>query len=346
MEFNSLTYLICIVSFIVITFYLIPLAKSLRLVDLPSGRKKHQGEVPTLGGISIFISFSIGLFFININLSEYQNIFLTLFLILMIGVFDDIWDLSAKLKLLFHILAISFSINQTYLITSLGGIFGPIDIAMLPLTYAFTIFAIIGSMNAVNMSDGVDGLAALNSFFVFLVISFFSYNSNEEFVFLLSSIFASLLFAFLLFNLTFLGLKNKIFLGDSGTTLIGFVICVLLIILSQGEKQAIKPVTALWIMALPLIDTVAIIFRRIIKKRSPFSADREHLHHFFMRLGFNDRKTLLTVTIISISLSAIGIVMEIKNVPSILSFLVFLSIFILYYYLLSHSWKLLTKLKR
>ena len=112
MEFNSLTYLICIVSFIVITFYLIPLAKSLRLVDLPSGRKKHQGEVPTLGGISIFISFSIGLFFININLSEYQNIFLTLFLILMIGVFDDIWDLSAKLKLLFHILAISFSINH------------------------------------------------------------------------------------------------------------------------------------------------------------------------------------------------------------------------------------------
>ena len=345
MEFNYFPYLISIVSFIAITFFLIPFASILGLVDSPSIRKKHKGDIPLLGGISIFISFFIGLNFTNVNLLDYQFIFLSLLIIVVIGVIDDIWDLSASVKLLLHILAISIFIKQPYLISSLGGIFGPIDIALLPLTYLFTVFAIIGSMNAVNMSDGVDGLASLNSLIVFLVISIISFSTNKEFVFIISSIFSSSILAFLIFNLNFLGQKNKIFLGDSGTTQIGFVICLLLIHLSQGENPSIRPVTALWIMALPLIDTIAIIIRRIRKKRSPFSADREHLHHFFLGLGFSDRKILFTVTLLSVSLIAIGLLMEINDVSSTISFIGFVSVFFIYSYLLAHAWKLMRKLK-
>jgi len=345
MEFNLFPYIISVVSFIVIAFSFIPLASSLGLVDSPSDRKKHEGDIPILGGIGIFVSFCIGLFFTNINFIDHQYIFLTLFIITIIGVFDDIWDLSARVKLLFHILAISIFLKQPYLISSLGGIFGPIDIALLPLTYLFTVFAIIGAMNAVNMSDGVDGLASLNSLIVFLIISVISFNSDKEFIFVISSVFASSTLAFLLFNLKILGEKNKIFLGDSGTTQIGFVICLLLILLSQGDNPSIRPVTALWIMALPLIDTIAIILRRIRKKRSPFSADREHLHHFFMSLGFSDRKTLFTVTLLSIALISIGLLMEINDVSSPVSFISFVIVFSIYSYLLSHSWKLLKVLK-
>ena len=266
-------------------------------------------------------------------------------ILLAIGILDDLMDISAKIKLFLHAIVVTIFIQNLVQITSLGGIFGNFDFELLSFAPVFTIIAIIGTINAVNMSDGIDGLAAANSVFVFFLIAVISYIGDNALVFSIAILFTSSLVIFLFFNLDFFGPDYKIFLGDSGTALLGFVICTLVIMISQGPDKIVSPITSLWLMALPIIDTLAIIGRRIKKGLSPFSADRDHLHHIFLRAGLNNNKALTIILFISISLSSFGLFLEFHGVPEWISFMLFLLTLFVYVFLLSHSWKLIRKIK-
>jgi len=338
--------IVSLLASIIFIRMLIHIAPSLSLVDKPSVRKIHKGDIPIVGGIGIFLAFTIGLISSDVDLNLYKNLFLSLIIIFSLGVIDDIRDLSAGFRIVGHIIAILFLFDSELMISSLGKIlfFGEFNLEF--FSYFFTIFAIIGCINSVNMTDGIDGLAGMQSLFSVVIISIFAFLNSNNYIFDMSLFLIASLIGFLLFNLNFFGRRYKVFLGDSGTTILGFMLCVFLIIISQGENKIINPITAVWIMALPVIDTLSIILRRIRKGISPFKADREHLHHFFLRLGYSDKKTLFVVLFLSVLFNVIGILFEILNIPEWISFLVFIMIFICYFYIISHAWKVTRKLKK
>jgi hypothetical protein len=152
----------------------------------------------------------------------------------------------------------------------------------------------------------------------------------------------SSIISFLLFNLRIFGRPNaKIFLGDSGSTLLGFTICWLAIDTSQGENRIITPTLVLWVIAVPLIDSVCIMLRRIRKGRSPFAPDREHLHHILLLAGYSVNQILALYLVCSLSMSMAGIIASfIFNVPQGVLFMGFLLLFACHYWCMNHAWKM------
>ena len=135
-------------------------------------------------------------------------------------------------------------------------------------------------------------------------------------------------------------------MGDAGSMFIGLSVIWFLMICTQGEKITFRPVTALWIIAIPLMDMMAIILRRVRKGQSPFSADRDHLHHIFMRLGFSSRAALRCIVVTSVFMSMLGILGEILAVPDVIMLALFIILFIVYSQSLQHCWKVARFLRR
>ena len=337
------TAISCIVAIRLIT----PFAVNIDLVDKPNQRKKHIGNIPLVGGISIFIAIIIGLLTTQIDINQQKNLLLAMMVVVVVGVIDDHQELSTKSRILSHIVAVSVVVVlDNVALNSLGWIFGVNEFKLHAWAIFFTIFAVIGVMNAINMSDGIDGLSGSLSLITLLFISYFAYIAGQYDYLLIALLVCSTLIPFLLFNLGVFGKSRKVFMGDAGTTLLGLVIAVLLITLSQGDSAAFRPVAALWLLAIPLIDTFTIMSRRIIKRKSPFKADREHLHHFFVRSGISDRRALLIIVLLSFSITFLGFWMEVNNVAEWKMFALFLSIFLLYLFATIHAWKVMRFIKK
>ena len=324
-----------------------PFAVSIDLVDRPDQRKKHTGNIPLVGGISIFIAITIGLLTTQMDINQQKNILLAMMIVVVVGVIDDHQDLSSKSRVLFHVIAASIIVVlDGIVLNSLGWIFGVNEFKLYSWAVPFTIFTIVGVMNAINMTDGIDGLSGMLSLIALLFISYFSYMSGHVAYLTIALLICCALVPFLLFNLEVFGKSRKIFMGDAGTTLLGLVIAFLLIALSQGDEAAFQPVTALWLLAVPLIDTFAIMTRRIIKGRSPFKADREHLHHFFIQSGVDDRKALIIISTLSIVIAFLGVWMQKNNMAEWKMFALFALILFLYLFGTMHAWKAMKFIKK
>lgn len=144
-----------------------------------------------------------------------------------------------------------------------------------------------------------------------------------------------------------MGKRYKVFMGDAGSTLIGFTIIWLLLMSTQGEQRSIKPVTALWIIAIPLMDMIAIMYRRLRKGMSPFSPDRQHIHHLIMRSGFTSSQAFILITLAAAILAAIGMIGERSSfIPEWVMLALFLLIFAVYGYCIKRAWKVARFVKR
>ncbi|MCG2582383.1 MAG: UDP-N-acetylglucosamine--undecaprenyl-phosphate N-acetylglucosaminephosphotransferase, partial [Marinobacter sp.] len=210
-----------------------------------------------------------------------------------------------------------------------------------------TIAAVIGATNAFNMIDGIDGLAGSMSLVTLLSLSFlFLQAPGNRLELALAFSIAIALLPYLAANLRMPPFKKKIFMGDAGSMFIGFSIVWLLVKGTQPETQALRPVTALWIIAIPLMDMVAIMVRRARKGQSVMKPDREHLHHIFMRAGFTDRESLLVITLVSLVFASIGLAGERFQVPEWLMFTLFVGMFAAYDWVLSHAWRLLVLFRK
>jgi UDP-GlcNAc:undecaprenyl-phosphate GlcNAc-1-phosphate transferase len=196
------------------------------------------------------------------------------------------------------------------------------------------------------MVDGIDGLVGMLSMISFTSIALMFNGIHSEW-FLIPIVFIAATLAYLMFNLgTHKGRRGKIFMGDAGSMLIGFTVIWLLIIGSQGDAPAFKPVTALWIISVPLMDMAAIMVRRVRKGDSPFKPDREHLHHIFMRAGFSSKQTLFIISSIAFFMVAIGVAMDKSDVPEWKMMCIFLIFFAVYSYAINHVWRLLTLFRK
>jgi UDP-GlcNAc:undecaprenyl-phosphate GlcNAc-1-phosphate transferase len=323
-------------------FLMRKIAKSIGLVDKPNARKLHNGAIPLVGGISICLS--IGQFIAsNPDVIAHSYLFLgCISILVLVGALDDKFDLSFKLRLFIQAL---LSISRMYFadlrLQNIGDILGIGAIQLGVLSPFITIIAVIGAINAFNMVDGIDGLLGGLSIVTFAGIAVLLQVESQHGLAYLCVVFIVAIIPYILMNLGILGRKRKVFMGDAGSMMIGFTVIWLLLGASQEENSFLmRPITALWLIAIPLMDMAAIMFRRIRRGDSPFKPDREHLHHIFQRLGFSPRQTLAVICIISSAFAGFGIYGELFKVKESIMFLSFIFCFSIYAIAMSYIWKI------
>lgn len=324
-------YLIIFLSALVSLFIARKIARRVGLVDKPNARKHHSGHIPLVGGVSIYVSIWI-LFFMQPDWFPNFNYFIiSVSLLLFVGVLDDRFDLPVMPRIVLQcIVAIIMMVGGLRLIT-LGDIFLGYTIGLGIFGYIITIFAVMSAINAFNMVDGIDGLLGALSCVSFASLGIvFGLHGKEQ----LSQWCFCLTIActpYILLNLGIpWGRKFKVFMGDAGSTLIGFTIIWLLILATQGSTAIIHPVTALWLIAIPLMDMVRVMVSRVRRGDSPFKPDREHLHHILLKYGFSHLKALMIVLILSVTLSATGIILNQYNVSQLGVLVLFILCFIFF----------------
>ncbi|WP_348771887.1 UDP-N-acetylglucosamine--undecaprenyl-phosphate N-acetylglucosaminephosphotransferase [Pseudoalteromonas sp. MMG013] len=329
-------------------FMIKPVAEKVGLVDTPCNRKQHVGAIPLIGGVSIFFAVLISII-VFLPMEKRLVVYLVCAAaIVLLGVIDDYRQLGVKIRLCVQSLVALLMMwgSDTY-IHNLGNVFGlgVIDLGLWGIP--FTVIAVIAAINAFNMIDGIDGLAGAMSIITFTAILMLMMVNGAELSVLPLIIIATIV-PYLAFNLGVLGHKNrKIFMGDAGSMFIGLSVIWLLMIATQSDgNNAFSAVTALWIIAVPLMDMMAIIIRRVKKRQSPFMADRDHLHHVFMRIGFSSRKALASISVFAIFFASVGILGELLEVPESLMFTLFVIVFISYSACIQHAWKVARFLRK
>lgn len=313
-------------------FALRKIAKEVGLIDKQNERKLHKGSIPLVGGIAICITI-VQFVYSRPGLIENSSLFLSIITILtIIGALDDKYDVSFKIRI-----GIQITISMAMMhfsgikLLALGNMFGLGEMNLGWIGYIITITAVIGAINAFNMVDGIDGLLGGLSIVTFAGMAILLSQDNQRGLMELCIVFIAALLPYILMNLGLLGRRRKIFMGDAGSMMIGFSVIWILLSASQQEPNTLmRPVTALWLIALPLMDMAAIMFRRIRRGDSPFRPDREHLHHLFQKLGFSSIQTLLVICTCAALLAAFGIIGELTHISESIMFYTFLIVFATY----------------
>ncbi|WDE00515.1 UDP-N-acetylglucosamine--undecaprenyl-phosphate N-acetylglucosaminephosphotransferase [Thalassomonas actiniarum] len=319
---------------------LLPLAPHIGLVDLPTERKNHDGAIPLIGGISIFTGVLIAssLF---IEQSQLLNLYLisSAFLVFL-GTLDDIYDLSVMSRIIFQgIIASILVFGAGIYISDFGEIFasGPVDIGIYGMI--FTCVACIAAINAFNMVDGIDGLAGSMSIITIASVALMKLLSGQLDLILLPLVLVVAIVPFLFYNVSRRNPRGKkIFMGDAGSMFMGLTVIWLLTLETQGENASFRPVTALWVIGIPLMDMLSIMLRRIRTGSSPFKADNNHIHHIVIRAGYSSRQALIMLSLLAILFAAIGVFGEVFQVPEWFMLTGFIVLFVFYTLILSrHS---------
>lgn len=285
---------LCFVTAFVVSMVSIPLVIMLvnkyRLHDIPDMRKEHITPTPTLGGIAIIVGMIISLaFWFPFSISdETITCFFSIAILFVMGITDDVKNLSAKYKLIVETaLALLIALSGTR-ITTFGGLFGLNELSI-TAQYSFTILVIVGITNAFNLIDGIDGLAGGLSFMSLVTLGIFLTMSNDKSFALIAFALAGGILAFLYFNMN----PAKIFMGDTGSLVLGFIIAILCTRLIQANSMAVQPLLrtaplfALGMVLIPVFDAMRVFTLRISKGQSPFSPDRTHIHHLLTNAGYS-----------------------------------------------------------
>lgn len=317
MEFLILVFVTSFFVVLLSTPSLIKVAILKRLFDAPGDtRKLHTRMVPTIGGIIIFAGtlFAYSLWFpeqgadypqLAKRISDYKYIVATLLVMFFVGVKDDIIGTAPVKKLVAHVLVgMVLVLMADIRIVSMHGLFG-IDVLPLWTSVFLSLFTYIVVVNAFNLIDGVDGLAAGVGFISSTAFGSWFALAGDPAMACLAFALSGSLFAFLFFNFS----PAKIFMGDSGSLTIGLIISILAIKVigydvSSIENRTIlnvsKPIFAMAVLVYPLVDTLRIFIYRAVRGVSPFSADRNHMHHRLLDIGLSHKGTVITIYIFNI----------------------------------------------
>lgn len=262
------------------------------LLDHPGGRKRHAGAIPLVGGVAMMAVFVVCFFAFGLSRTVTVTLPAAAALMAIGGLFDDRHELGPVSKFGVQIVAalLLAQLGGAQLL-HLGELVRPGLLMLGALALPFTVFAIVGVMNAVNMADGIDGLAGGLSFVAALALAWCAADAGKTGPFWVAALLAGALAGFLLYNLRWSPSRRaSVFMGDSGSYAVGLVLAWIAITLAMGEKPALAPMTAVWILGIPLADTVVLMLRRILRGRWPFGADTGHLHHLLMRRGLSQTR--------------------------------------------------------
>ncbi len=346
--------LITFAAAVLLILVLRPAAERVGLLDQPNTRSSHRRPTPLVGGLSIYLAFCVGTAAAFLGgLLPWGPYTLSLLggglLLVTVGAVDDARDLSPLLRFGVQIIAALVMVyGGGVVLSDLGRMLPSGEVLELGvLAVPFTVFATIGVINALNMCDGLDGLSgtlALISIAGLMIVAFVNGGPANT---VLLAVLAAAILGFLLFNLRFPGRSRApIFMGDAGSMFLGYALTWFAISLSQGDERAMAPAAALWFLMLPLFDTVSMMLRRIARGRSPFSADREHLHHVFLMAGFTVNETVTVMAAAALIGAGIGLLcLDVRLAEfSIAGF--FLICGILYFWMVLRSWKVMRFIER
>jgi UDP-GlcNAc:undecaprenyl-phosphate GlcNAc-1-phosphate transferase len=297
-----------------------PLAIRIGLVDHPGGRKQHAGKVPLIGGLAMFAGMVVGGFLLGPLTAGLMSALIAGFLLITVGVIDDRISLPPATRVIIQIAVILIMIyGGSRHLTDIGDPFGTGVISLGRFAGLFTVAAALIAINAYNLVDGLDGLAGSMAAIALLSIALVA---GIDSVFGPAALVAVAAIAgFLVFNFPVSWNRSaRLFMGDAGSTLLGFIIVWLMLGIAQGEERVISPVHCLWFAAVPIFDCLTCVARRSLKKKSPFTAGRDHFHHTLMRGGFNTRQAMLILLGFQFVCAIIGLTGHFSGVPDIVMF--------------------------
>ncbi|MDI9355588.1 MAG: MraY family glycosyltransferase [Chitinophagaceae bacterium] len=318
------SFLICFILTPVVIYFFV----KNNIIDSPGGRKIHKENTPSMGGICIVFGalFSVILWVGLKQLTDIRMLIFSVLIIFIVGLRDDIVNLSAKQKLLGQVCAaLLVTIYGKIYITSLGGFIGIYDIPLY-VSILLSTFIIISITNAFNLIDGIDGLSGGFSIVSFLFFGIWFY-LNEKYIYSLFTFsFIGAVMGFMIYNWN----PAKIFMGDTGALSLGFLLSVFSIIFIELNnslpfhhiyKFESSIGSAIGIVFLPILDTTRVFIKRILKGKSPLKPDKGHMHHFLTRIGYSHGYT--TCILLTFNITVIFFIIFFKNYSDawILSFL-------------------------
>ncbi|WP_449537824.1 glycosyltransferase family 4 protein [Ferdinandcohnia sp. Marseille-Q9671] len=285
-----ITSLICLIVSILITPLVIRFAIKIGATDKPNQRKVHQKIMPRLGGLAIFLSFLMGYLILQPESPYKWPILIGAIIIIITGFLDDIYELSPKLKLAGQLIAAFVVIFNGVDVEMVNLPFGLGEFQLGFLTIPLTLIWIVGITNAINLIDGLDGLAAGVSSIALITISGMAIIMGDGFVLSIALLVLFSTLGFLFYNFH----PAKIFMGDTGALFLGYMIAVLSL-LGFKNVTLISFIVPIIILGVPISDTFFAIIRRLVNKQPISAPDKSHLHHCLLRLGYGHKKTVLII---------------------------------------------------
>ncbi|MEI6459380.1 MAG: MraY family glycosyltransferase [Pseudomonadota bacterium] len=310
------------------TFLLRSQAGRLGLLDRPGGHKAHEGAVPVVGGLAMWIGFAAALLVPTGHWQLLGPLIGGASVLVLLGAYDDAQGLTPRLRLLSHAVVatlVIYAIGPAARLETLGDFVGMGPVALGLWSLPFTVFVMVAAINAFNMLDGLDGLAGGVAFAIALVLLVaMGTGLRTEWAPVLTAL-VGVTAAFLCFNAPMmLQRPARIFMGDAGSTFLGFTLALVLVSVCQGADPLVSPVNAIWCLFVPATEVLQSTVRRLLSGRSPFAPDRGHLHHQLLAAGYAVR----TIFFLYIGVSVLGCVLaqtfQYLQVPDAVSFVVLL----------------------
>lgn len=332
---------------------LIPLARKYALkvgfVDEPDGeRKDHDEAVPPIGGLVIFPVYIITAMLMGFPLVTYWPLFAALFMLLVIGALDDRYHINAWVKFSGHIgaaiLVVVFGQARLY---TLGDLFSMGTFGLGFMSIPFSLAAVVLLINAMNLMDGLDGLAGGKGFVVLFWLALAAWIAGDPYAITALLPLMGALLGFLYYNMRHPWRdKATVFMGDAGTLSLGLVLAWFCIGMAHDADPVVTPISIAWILALPIIDTCGQFYRRVKEGRHPFSADRGHFHHHFIHAGIPVGRSTVLILLLGFLLGGVGYLGVIVGVPAIILTLAWIALLFIHMYLSRHPERYIHIVKR
>ena len=305
-----------------------PVALAIGLVDIPGGRKMHCGPTPVIGGVAMYLGLLFGGMLMGPS-PTFSSLLMGASLLIAVGAIDDRFELPPTVRLIGQTCAVLVMIFAAGL--KLDNIGSPLffDFRLGGFAIPFTILVTLTVINAFNIIDGIDGLAGGVAFVALGFMAIFGIGSD---VLGLVLLLMAVVVGFLICNVPVgPNRQAKCFMGDAGSTFLGFAVASLGISLSQGESASMSAVTGLWLVAVPIYDVVTSVLRRIVRRQPLFRPDRDHFHHVLMRQGLSARMALLAILTLSCVTAFVGLIGEVFGVPDTIMFLLWFAFGVAYF---------------
>ena len=306
---TALNYFLLFITSMITTLLLVPpikhLAHAAGVVDKPNERKVHRGIIPRMGGLAMFFGCILTCLIYMDDFEQYRGIYLGMFIIVIVGLIDDSLGLDPKLKFMGQIVAaMAAMVLSDVNISFMGGVLGS-NFSLGWLSWPLTLFWIVGITNAINLSDGLDGLAGGISLIAFTCFGILAYQRQDYAIFMLCLVLTGSILGFLKYN----SHPAEIFMGDTGSLFLGYCLGTFSIAGYFKSLTTMTLITPVLVLLVPIADTLWAIVRRIREGRSPFSADKRHFHHKLLNKGMDQTQTVTIIYAITGALSISAVIL-------------------------------------